>query len=250
MAIVGKEAISALRGATQEGAGSSERSTFTSLKSGSTFLVKALPLENIAAYDSYGIFKKVNSFEAEKPSIKNARGYATDELTPWDLASKYYQDKANELVEAGKGKEDAEVKPLRTKASEYRSKRKYIVPFIDLESGEVIYIDFTKNQAEAVISVIEKYEEKGRLETTPLELSKKGQKTDTKVSLTATFEEDLSETAAKNFKELTAENVTVNFEGLTFLADEKTQIESLIASGFDVSLIDLEVPETDPTEAF
>ncbi|MBC1832295.1 hypothetical protein HCA41_06405 [Listeria seeligeri] len=250
MAIVGKEAISALRDATKESGGNGERSTFTSLKSGSTFLVKALPLENIAAYDSYGIFKKVNSFEAEKPSIKNARGFATDELTSWDLASKYYQDQVNELIESGKNKDDADVKPLRTKAADYRSKRKYIVPFIDLEAGEVIYIDFTKNQAESVISVIENYAEKGRLETTPFELSKTGQKTETKVSLMPAFKEDLSETASKNFEDLTAKNVTVNFEGLTFVANEKAQIESLIASGFDVSLIDLAAPETDPTEAF
>ncbi|EAC9719879.1 hypothetical protein LL50_05310 [Listeria monocytogenes] len=249
MAIVGKDAISALRGATQESS-SGGRSTFTSLKSGTKLLVKALPLENIAAYDSYGIFKKVNSFEAEKPSIKNVKGFATEELTPWDLASKYYQDQVNELIENGKNKEDADVKPLRVKASDYRSKRKYIVPFINLESGEVIYIDFTKNQAESVISVIENYEEKGRLDTTPFELSKTGQKTETKVSLMPAFKEDLNETAIVNFDEVSAENVNVNFDGLTFIANEKTQIESLVASGFDVSLLDIEVPETDPTEAF
>ncbi|EAD0633384.1 hypothetical protein NU07_00565 [Listeria monocytogenes] len=247
MAIVGKDAISSLKNEGQDG---ETKSKFSPLKSGTTFLVKALPMENIAAYDSYGIFKKVNSFEAANPSVKNAKGFAVDELTPWDLASQYYQNQVNALIDGGKDKEDADVKPLRTKASDYRAKRKYIIPFIDLEAGEVIYIDFTKNQAEVIIEAIETYENKGRLETTPFELSKTGQKTKAKVSLRPTFEEDLKGDAVKNFEELSAENVTVNFDGLTFIADEKAQIESLIASGFDISLIDLEVPETDPTEAF
>ncbi|MBC2037928.1 hypothetical protein [Listeria marthii] len=247
MAIVGKDAISSLKNAGKDG---EKKSKFSPLKSGTTLFVKALTLENIAAYDSYGIYKKVNSFEAANPSVKNAKGFAVDELTPWDLASQYYQNQVNALVEEGKDKEDADVKPLRTKAFEYRAKRKYIIPFIDLETGELIYIDFTKNQAEVVIKTIETYESKGRLATTPFELSKTGQKTDVKVSLMPTFEEDLKGDAAKNFEELSAENVTVNFDGLTFIADEKAQIESLVSSGFDISLIDLEVPETDPTEAF
>ncbi|EUJ23746.1 hypothetical protein MFLO_15805 [Listeria floridensis FSL S10-1187] len=253
MVLVGNEAYSSL---TEKVSTSStgDIKKFTYLKSGEPAkIVKALPPNKIAAYDSYSVFGKVNSFEAENPSIKNARGYAIDELTTWDLASKFYQDQASELIEKGKSKEDDDVKALRTEAAKYRSKRRYIVPFVDLNSGELIYVDFSKNQMKNVNSIVEKQHAKNKLNKLAFELEKTGEGRDTVVSLTPVIDaDDLTKEQQEHLKNVNIEEQAPDFEGLTFVCDEAQQIEKLTEAGFDVKLIGLNpnTTETDPTEEF
>lgn len=253
LVLVGNEALLTLdEQQSNNGGGSGKR--FTSVKSGEApIIVKALPTAKIAAYDSYSIFKKVNSFEAKEPSEKNARGYAIDKLTPWDLASKYYQDQANKLIEEGADRDDAKVKPLRESAALYRAKRRYIMPFVDLSTGEVIYVDFSKPQTKAVLAIIQKQEAKGKLNKIAFELEKSGSGRDTVVSLTPVIDiEDLTDEQQKHFAATDIEKVEVDFEGLTFVADEAQQITNLVQAGFDPKLIGLEAPTSteNPTEAF
>lgn len=252
MVLVGNEAYSSLTEKVSTAA-TGDIKKFTYLKSGEPAkIVKALPPEQIAAYDSYSVFGKVNSFEAEKPSIKNARGYAVEDLTSWDLASKYYQDQVAELIEKGKSKDDDEVKALRNEAAKYRSRRRYIVPFVDLNTGELIYVDFSKNQMKNVNSIVEKLHAKDQLNKRPFELEKTGEGRDTVVSLTPILDDELTEEQLKWLKDVDITKQEPDFEGLTFVCDEAQQIEKLIEAGFDVKLIGLDpnAVEKDPTEEF
>lgn len=244
MVLVGNKAYESLKESGSEDSGTSSGKKFTSLKSGNeALIVKALPPQMIAAYDSYGIFGKVNSFEADPPSIKNARGYAVEKLTPWDLAANYYQEQANDLIKQGKSKDSEEVQPLRNEAAKYRAQRRYIVPFVELSTGELIYIDFSKNQVKAINPIIEKQYEKGKLNNLAFELEKTGKNRDTVVSLTPViYLEDLTAEQQKNLKEIDIEAQEPDFDGLTFTCDESQQIEKLAEAGFDLKLINLEQP--------
>lgn len=206
---------------------------FTSFKSGTTFTVKVLGTADLISFYSYGIFKTVNSFVAENPSKKSANGYPIDNLTPWDKAWKYHKDLSKEFNDHH-GQE----------ASKYRAKQRFAMGFFDLDSGEPIIVDVSKNQAQAIHSSIKKYEK--RLGKLAFELSKEGSGTSTSVSLTPVLdmEEDLTEKQRKNFAKAPEKFDMSLFDGLLYEADEGEQIENLIKAGFDISLIGLEAPAT------
>lgn len=260
MVVVGTGALSMLEDSGQ--GASANDSKFSKFASGTSFLVKALAPDKIATFDSFGIFKDVtidgetfrrtNSFEPETASTKNDRGYAVENLTPWDLASKFYNDQAQALIEDGADKDSDEVQNLRAKAGVFRAKQRFILPFIDLDTGALIYIDMSKLQAQAVLDVTKKQHAKGKLNRLAFELEKKGSGKDTKVSLTPIFdiEDDLTDKQQANFEKADIDKVEPNFNGLTFVADYDQQVDNLVAAGFDIEKIGLEVAEKDATEAF
>lgn len=210
---------------------------FTSFKSGSTFFVKALGVADLIQFFSYGIFKQVNSFVAEKPSKKSAKGYPIDDLTPWDKAWKYHKDLSEEFSDSH-GQE----------AGKYRAKERFAMGFFDLTSGEPIIVDVSKNQAQAIHGVITRNEK--RLDKMAFELSKQGSGTSTTVSLTpVTFpDEDLTDAQRANLDKAPEAFDMTLFNGILFEADEKQQIENLVQAGFDISLIGLEAPKQDANQ--
>lgn len=222
----GADALNALN-QTDEGGGSSAE--FASFKSGTTYTVKALGTADLITFYSYGIYKQVNSFVAKNPSKKSAKGFPVENLTPFDLAWKYHADKSEEFGD----KHSQE-------AYKYRARQRFAMGFIDLDTGEPIIVDLSKNQAQAVHGVIKRVEK--RLDRTPFELSKDGQGTSTTVSLTPLFPEDLDDKQTKNFEEAPKEFDMSLFEGILYEMDDEEQIEKLIEVGFDVSLIGLEAP--------
>lgn len=260
MVVVGTGALSMLEDSGQ--GASANDSQFSKFASGTTFLVKALAPDKIATFDSFGIFKdatidgdtfrRANSFEPETASTKNERGYAVENLTPWDLASKYYNDQAQALIEGGADKDSDEVKNLRLKAGVFRAKQRFILPFVDLDTGSLIYIDMSKLQAQAVLAVTKKQHAKGKLNRLAFELEKSGSGKDTVVAMTPIIdvEDELTPKQQANFEKVDVDTVEPNFNGLTFVANHAQQIDNLVAAGFDISLIDLEVAEKDATEAF
>ena len=221
----GADALNALN--QEDGGGSGAE--FASFKSGTTYTVKVLGTADLISFYSYGIFKQVNSFVAKKPSKKSNRGFPVEDLTPWDLAWKYYADLSEEFGD----KHSQE-------AYKYRARQRFALGFIDLETGEPIIVDLSKNQAQAVHAVIKRSEK--RLDRTPFELRKDGQGTSTTVSLTPLFEEDLTDKQRKNFENTPAEFDMSIFDGLLYEMDDDEQIEKLIEAGFDISLIGLEAP--------
>lgn len=214
------------------------KTEFTSFKSGSKYYVKVLGTADLISFFSYGIFGKVNSFVAESPSKKSAKGFPVEDLTPWDKAFKFHRDQSEEFSD----KQGVE-------ASKYKAKQRFAMGFYDLDSGEPIIIDVSKNQAQAIHGAIQKYEKKlGKL---AFELTKQGQSTSTTVSLTPVldFEDDLTDKQQENFGKAPEEFDMSLFDGLLYEADETEQLKLLQQAGFDVTKIGFEVPSVDSDEA-
>lgn len=221
----GDAALDALN-ATDEGGSGAE---FTSFKSGTTLLVKVLGTSDLMAFYSYGIYKLVNSFVAAQPSKKSAKGYPIDALTPWDKAWKYHKDLSADFNDAH-GQE----------AGKYRAKQRFAMAFYDLDAGEPIIIDVSKNQAQAIHGAIKKYEK--RLGKLAFELTKSGSSTSTTVSLSPVLDmdEDLTDKQRANFDKAPEAFDKAMFDGLLYEADEEEQIKLLTQAGFDVKRIGLE----------
>ena len=227
MTKVGQDALSALNSGGTEGS----NNEFTSFKSGTTYIVKVLGTADLMSFDSYGIFKKVNSFVAENPSKKSKAGNPVENLTPWDQAWKYYADKSEKF-----GDDNS------TEAYKYKPKQRFAMGFFDLDSGEEIVIDVSKKQAQALHSAIMKNEK--RIDTFAFELAKEGEGTSTTVSITPMLD-DMSKEQEKHFHDAPKDFDTSKFDGILYEMSEDEQIEKLAEAGFDVSLIGLEVPEKD-----
>lgn len=222
---IGQDALNALNA----GDDSSNNAEFSSFKSGTKYIVKVLGKADILQFDSYSVFKVVNSFVAEKPSVKSAKGFPTDKLTPWDKAFMYYRDKSEKFGD------DAS-----TEAYKYKPKQRFAMGFYDLDEGKPIVIDVSKKQAQAIHGAIMKNEK--RLSTFAFELEKQGESTSTTVSLTPMLD-DMTSKQQSNFDEAPEEFGTSNFDGILFELNEEQQIEKLAEAGFDVSLVGLEAPK-------
>ncbi|CAH0306266.1 hypothetical protein [Priestia megaterium] len=245
----GMDAIEESNGA---GGNGGPKSDFAKLPPGVPLKVKLTGLDNVMRYFGYGVFKRVNTFIAANPSTRNANGFVESDHTPWDLASKYYYDKASELLkgvdkddkEAVKAVKDTkEYKNLASEGYKYSGKKRYAVGFVDLETGKQIVLDFTSKQfEEGLKDKLKKYDAKK--DKVAFEIEKVGEGTKTTISLAPVIdmEEDMTEKEQANFeKSIGKEFDKANFEGLLFEADEKTQTENLVAAGFDITLIGLSI---------
>ncbi len=235
----GADALDALN-ATNEG-GASNKTEFASFKSGTAYKVRVLGTSNLIRYYGYGIYKKVNSFVAKNPSKKNAKGFPVDDLTPWDKAFQYYQDLKFKARDAGDSKAEEEYGNL---AYQFKPKERFALGFIDLATGEPIIIDLSKKQAQAVHAVINKNAKK--LDKVAFELSKNGsgQATTVMLNIIFDFDEDLSEKERENFAKFDGKEFDMTlFDGLLYEADEKEQIDNLVAAGFDITLIGMSIGE-------
>jgi hypothetical protein len=233
----GADALNSLNASNEGGGGSGAE--FAKFSSGTTYKVRVLGTTDLIKFYGYGIYKKINSFVAKNPSVKNAKGFAESNLTPWDLAAKYYQDLVFKARDEGNAKAEEDNKK---EAAKYRVKERYALGFIDLETGEPIIVDLSRNQAKVVHAVIKKYEKKlGKL---AFELSKSGSSTSTVVSLSPVIDmdEDLTDKERANFDKQDGKEFDMKlFDGLLYEADEKQQIENLVAAGFDITLIGLSI---------
>lgn len=233
----GADALNSLNASNEGGGGS--KAEFASFKSGTTYKVRVLGTQDLIRFYSYGIFGKIHSFVAKNPSVKNVRGFAESNLTPWDKAAKYYQDLKFKAQDEGNA---AAEKEYGDQAYKYRVKERFALGFINLADGEPIIIDISKKQAQTIHSVIMKYEKKlGKL---AFELSKQGSGQSTTVSLSPVIdmEEDLTDKEREVFAKFDGQAFDMTlFDGILYEADEKEQIENLVAAGFDITLIGLSI---------
>lgn len=233
--ITGEEALDALN----QGDEAEVSNEFTYLKSGNTYVVKVPGLNIISAF-VYGSYQKgINSFVAENESKKSAKGFPVDNLTPFDLAWKYYKDKSDDWQDE-----------MSAEANHYRCQRKFTIGFYDLDGVDKddkpevkpIMVEFTRNQAKVIVDSIKKYEK--RLDQFAFELSKQGSGTGTTVSLSLIpVIEDMTERQQKNFEESPSDFDAKNFEGLHYVMSDEEQVETLTRAGFDISLVGLESPK-------
>lgn len=220
----GEDALNALE--TEKG-GDME---FYSLRSGSSVRVRVLGLRDMIRFRSYGIYKQINSFVAENPSVYSDKDYPKSNFTPWDKAFNHYSDLAfdeeNEKVQ----------KELRQEGRKYLGKDRYALGFIDLDTGLPIIIDFSKKQAKSVHGVFKKNEKK--LDKKAFEIEKSGSGTDTVVTASSLDMDDLTDKELKNFEKYDGKEFDMNlFDDILYVADEKEQVELLAQAGFDVTLI-------------
>lgn len=225
--LTGIDALNALK----SGGDNNSNNEFSSFKSGTKYIVKVLGTADLMQFDSYGIFKVLNSFVAKNPSKKSANGYPVDDYTPFDLAWKYHKDLSEEWTDEHS-----------QEAGKYRAKQRFAMGFFDLDSGEEIVIDVSKKQAQALHGAIMKNEK--RIDTFAFELAKEGSGTDTVVSLMPMLD-DLTGEQQNNFDEAPEGFDTARFDGILFEMDDDEQIEKLVELGFDVSLIGLEAAAKD-----
>jgi hypothetical protein len=245
----GMDAIEESNAAGGEGRANND---FAKLPAGTTLKVKLVGTGAVMRYFGYGVFKRVNTFIAEKPSDRDAKGFVSGNHTPWDLASKHYYDKAFKLLEGIDDKDEIkalkEAKPYKDLASEgykYSGKQRYAIGFIDLEVGKEIVLDFTAKQFnDSIKPALIKYDNKK--DKVAFEIAKTGSGTKTVISLSPILDmDDETEITAKekaNFEKFIGKEFDLKkFEGLLFEADEKQQIENLVAAGFDITLIGLSI---------
>src|SRR5690625_1057305 len=218
---------------TDEDKGQVQNNKFTSLPQGKSIYVKVIDKNAKMSYFGYGIYRpSVNTFAAKNPSKKSAKGYPVENLTPFDRAWKYHADKSKEFQDEHS-----------QEAYKYMPKLRGSFGFYDLTTGEQIVVDFTKKQAEAVQSTIDKYEK--RLDRMAFELHKTSSSRPTDVVVTLEPipfpDEDLTEEQLNNFENAPKEFDYSLFEGLVYEMDDEEQIETLQRVGFDVSKIGLSV---------
>lgn len=223
----GAEALQALT-ATAEGNASQ---SFAPFKSGSSYKVRVMDATDLITYFGYSIFKVVNTFVAESPSTLNGNGFAEKNLTLWDKASKHYSDLAN------KEQNDAKVEELRAEARLYRGKLRFVLAFIDLDTGTPIYLDLSKQQAQSVFNVIGKASASGKLGKKAFEIEKNGAGTSTTVTLSQLDLDDLNDKQQANYEKVGESFGGYNYDGLLYEADDAKQAEFLKQAGFDLSLI-------------
>lgn len=242
-----KFGMDAIEETNASGGGNSGGGEFAKLPSGGSLKVKLTGLDNIMRYFGYGVYKRVNTFIAKDPSDRNEKGYVTSNPTAWDKASQYYYDQASALL---KGKDDDEAKAIKDTADykalssegfKYSGKARYAVGLIDIEVGKEIVLDFTKKQFNEVIKpALVKYD--GKKDKIAFDIAKSGSGTSTLISVSPVIdmddEADISAKERANFDKFVGKEFNkANFDGLLFEADEKTQVENLVAAGFDISLI-------------
>lgn len=228
----GADALNALNQSNDSGSSME----FTPFKSGTTYIVKVLGTADLISFYSYGIFKKVNSFVAKNPSVKSAKGYPVDNLTPFDKAWKYHADKSEKFNDSHS-----------QEANKYRVKQRFALGFYNLDTGEPIIVDLSKKQAKVVHDTIMKYKE--RLDQFAFELSKTGSGTSAVVSLSLIpLLDDLTDEQRKNFENAPKEFDMTLFDGILYEMDDDEQIEKLHEVGFDVTLIGFEPPKPKPED--
>lgn len=217
------------------------KKSFTSLAKGNTYKVRALGLTDFITFRSYGIFKVINSFTPEKLPVLNAKGFPVENLTPWDKASDYYVKKMFDETD------EAKKKSLGEEAAKYRGKQRFAMGFIDLETGEPVVFDLSKNQALAVHAVLKK--NAAKLDKKAFEIEKSGSGNSTTVLLTPLDLDELTEKEQSNFAKYEGKSFEgENFDGLIYVANEEEQKQFLTQAGFDLGLIGLSVSKTETTE--
>lgn len=220
----GLDALNALNDTNEGGGKGGNSREFTSLKSGSKYIVRVIDKAAVQMAYSYGIFKQVNSFVAKEPSVKSPKGYPIENLTPWDKAWKYHKDLSKDFSDEH-GQE----------ASKYRPKARFAMAFFDLDSGEYIIVDVSKKQAQAIATVIAKNEAK--LSKKAFELEKVGTGKSTSVMLSPLDLDDLTDKQRANFDKAPNEFDHAVFNGIWYEQDETQQVALLRQAGFNPELI-------------
>lgn len=243
--IIGEDAFNA---PTETGGGNDLE--WSKLNSGMSYKVRVFKNYTQAAmkFRNYGIYKVVNSFSANNPSVKNDKGFAESNLTPWDKASQYYTEL---LFKAMDEKNAADEKKYKQEAGKYREKERFGVAFVDLDTGLPVHFDISPKQWGVIRTALQKYA--ANLGSIPFEIAKAGSGKDTVLSFMPimTQLEPLTDKQQANFDKFNDVDFDPSvFGGFMYEIDEAEQTKLLVQAGFDVKLIGLTAPtDADETPA-
>lgn len=229
---IGEDAFNA---STETGGGNDVE--WSKLNSGMSYKVRLFKnySQAVMKFRNYGIYKVINSFSAKNPSIKNDKGFAESNLTPWDKASQYY---AELLFKAMDAKDTAGEKEYKKQAGLYREKERYAVAFGDLDTGLPVHFDISPKQWGVIKKTIVKFAP--NLDTISFEISKSGSGKDTVISLMPimTNIDPLTDKQQANFDKFNDYTFDPNvFKGFMYEIDEPEQLQLLTQAGFDIALI-------------
>lgn len=220
MSYITKKGAGAIESALQEGNGNAKKAMFK-LNSGTSVKVRVPSVEDIVEVWIHSVF---------------------DCFTSTPCTRDDYYDMAVELLysDANSADEDT-AKDIRKVAGLLRAKPRYLMGFINLDSGEPIIIDFSKKQAQGVLATIKKYEK--RLDKLAFELSKTGKGQSTTVALNVLIdpEEDLNDTQRKHFEESAGKQIPDEiYENCLYVKKPSEQLEDLrqFEHKYKVNLID------------
>lgn len=199
---------SAIQSALAETGGNGGRGvSFASFRPGSTFKIRINSLEDVVGYEAANMFGIFDTTPVERNSLYQK------------AAELLYQD-------AKKAKDASSSDALRKQAFLYKPKPRYILGAIDLETGEKLFVDLTKNQAKLIISIIQKKQKK--LGQIGFELNKSGEGQSTVVSLTQLDEDEMDANELENLeKSKSVEFADEDFEALLQYKDEDEQLDDL-----------------------
>jgi hypothetical protein len=177
-------------------------------------------------YESHGVFAKGGQGIYTTPCVHGGD-------CPYCAAVQKYWDAYN----ADNTDEDS-----KTIASQLSKKERYLIGFINLEDKSPIVLDFSKKQANALISVIKKNVKK--IDKFAFEVSKSGTGQGTIVSLDIIVDpdEDLTDAQRKNFEDSANMKWEDEFFEVLPVKTIAEGIEDLRKFGFDISLISSAAP--------
>lgn len=203
-----KRGSSAIQSALAENSGGGYKVAFAPFKKDMTYKLRVQSINDIVEYMNASVF---GVFKSSAVSSKD------------NLYSKAAQLVYKDMDAA---KDEPTKKALKAHAGAINPKPKYILGAIDLETGEKVFIDLTKKQAQGVVSLLQKKAKK--LSTTAFELHKSGEDTNTIVTITQLDDDEL------DAKEL---EVFEKSKDIEFLDEE---FESLVhEKAFDEQLDDI-----------
>lgn len=218
MSYITKKGADAITAAMTEGNGNSAKKVMFSLKSGTSVKVRVPSAKDIVEVFIHSVFDCFTS----APCTQND-----------------YYDKAVELLyKDAKRTGDEETRKV---ARLLGARPRYLMGFINLDDGEPIIIDFSKKQAQGVLSTIKKYEKK--LNKLAFELSKTGTGQATTVQLNVLIDpdEDLNEKQSKNFEETVGKQIPSElYEKCLYEKKPAEQVEDLrqFERKYKVNLLD------------
>lgn len=198
--------------------GSSFENKFSHLKDGDTRIVKVLGAGDLVSVPTYSIFKSVNTFTPDPLPTLNSNGYVVDNLTPFDVVSKYYREQSENF-----GDENSQL------AYRYGIKHRFAIGFYDLDEKKCIVIDFSKKQAQTVFGAIQSNAK--RLNNRAFEITKRDRG---QIQINPILPDELEDAQQKAFEEAPKEFDKELFEDLYFKRDKAGMIEALAQDGVDV----------------
>lgn len=210
------------------------------LKSGESIVVRIPSTKDFKEYKSHG-----GLFLSEKFQIYNCACLAhVNGFDPYDKAVKELYTDLDGLKET-KGEKSDEFKVLNKLVYDLRAKKKILLGFFDLETGDEIVLELTHNQGKTIAAQIQEYGES--VYEIPFKISKQGTKTETTVTLMPIMNKvTLNGTQAKNFGATAGQIFNQElFSKVLYTKTDEQMIKDLNTIGFDVTRIGYEVPEMD-----